>query len=117
MNTKGCEAEAIALQLLLKNQLKLLTSNYSCRFGEIDLIMLDRSILVFIEVRARSSLKFGGAAVSVNKQKQQKIITTARHFLLCNSKYNLSTCRFDVVALETSSAENTPVWYKDAFRL
>ena len=117
MNTKGREAEAMALQLLLKNHLKLLASNYSCRFGEIDLIMLERSTLVFVEVRARSSIRFGGAAVSVNKQKQQKIITTAKHFLLCNSRYKLSTCRFDVVAFETSSAESAPVWYKDAFRL
>ena len=117
MNSTGRKAEVRALQWLIKNQLKLLSSNYSCRFGEIDLIMLDCSILVFIEVRARSSLKFGGAAASVNKQKQQKIITTAKHFLLCNSKYKLSTCRFDVVAFETSSAESAPVWYKDAFRL
>ncbi len=117
MNTKGRQAEAMALQLLQKSQLKLLTANYSCRFGEIDLIMLDQSTLVFIEVRARSSLKFGGAAASVDRKKQQKIITTARHFLLCNSKYKLATCRFDVVALETSSAESAPVWYKDAFRL
>ncbi|MCJ8341115.1 MAG: YraN family protein [Pseudomonadales bacterium] len=117
MNKKGQHAEAMALQWLLKNQLTLLSRNYSCRFGEIDLIMLDRSILVFIEVRARSNLRFGGAAASVTKQKQQKIITTANHFLLCNSKYKLFTCRFDVMAFETSSALGGPVWYKDAFRL
>lgn len=114
---KGIIAEKIALKWLLERHLSLVDSNYRCRFGEIDLIMLDQEILVFIEVRLRSSANFGGAASSVTHKKQQKIITTASHFLMQNKKYRQYHCRFDVIAFESSTAENCPLWYKDAFRL
>lgn len=116
MNTKGTEAEQNAQKWLQKQGLKLISANYSCRFGEIDLIMLDHQQLVFIEVRLRSNKSYGGAASSVDLKKQQKIITTANHFLMCNKKLAQHCCRFDVIALESISAQSTPVWYKDAFR-
>ena len=116
MDIKGKLAETHAQQWLLKQGLKLITTNYNCRFGEIDLIMLDQSHLVFIEVRLRTNQLYGGAASSVNLKKQQKIITTANHFLMCNKKLAQHSCRFDVIAIESISAHSTPVWYKDAFR-
>ncbi|EPJ45589.1 MAG: hypothetical protein OFPII_26040 [Osedax symbiont Rs1] len=117
MNNKGKQAENAALEWLIRQQLILLENNYSCRFGEIDLIMLDHETLVFIEVRQRSNSKFGGAADSVTPKKQQKIITTAKHFLMRHAKYNQHFCRFDVLAFESNTAQCQPVWYKDAFRL
>jgi len=117
MNEQGKEAEKAALQWLISKKLTLITCNYSCRFGEIDLIMLEQDTLVFIEVRLRAHSRFGGAALSVTNSKQQKIITTANHFLMCHSKYTLYKCRFDVLAFESNTAKISPVWYKDAFRL
>ncbi|MEH6443630.1 MAG: YraN family protein [Oceanospirillaceae bacterium] len=117
MNEQGKQAEKLALSWLKNNKLSLIESNYSCRFGEIDLIMLDDLHLVFIEVRLRTNSRFGSAANSVNVKKQQKIITTARHFLMTNQKFCQHICRFDVIAFESSSAQSCPVWYKDAFRL
>lgn len=117
MDNKGKLAEQNALHWLTKQNLSLLQSNYSCRFGEIDLIMLDKSTLVFVEVRLRSHKNYGGAASSVDFKKQKKIITTANHFLMCHSKYSQHPCRFDVIAFENSTPTDNPIWYKDAFRL
>lgn len=116
MNSNGKDAEKIACDWLLKQGLTLVDSNYSCRFGEIDLVMLDQSYLVFIEIRLRSNRAYGGAASSVDLKKQKKIITTANHFLMSQKKFSQYCCRFDVIALESISARRAPVWYKDAFR-
>ena len=52
---KGRVAEEKALAYLMKQGLKLITQNYNCRLGEIDLIMRDKNHLVFIEVSSRVS--------------------------------------------------------------
>jgi putative endonuclease len=57
----GKNAEELAAVYLQQQGLKLLTSNYRCKFGEIDLIMRDSHSLVFVEVCLRSSATFGGA--------------------------------------------------------
>ena len=116
MQKQGKEAEIKAIQWLEQQDLQLLETNYFCRFGEIDIIMLDNNMLVFIEVRLRSTSNFGGAASSVTRRKQQKIITTANHFLMCRPQYAKHHWRFDVIAYESSSVQSSPVWYKDAFR-
>jgi len=116
MTSRGKEAELAAISWLKAQQLTLIDTNYHCRFGEIDIIMQEGEMLVFIEVRLRASAQFGGAAYSVTPAKQKKIITTAKHFLMCHSQYAKHHCRFDVIAYETSSVQGCPVWYKDAFR-
>jgi putative endonuclease len=105
-------AEKKALKYLLEQGLTLLHQNYYCRFGEIDLIMLDQDTLVFVEVRYRKSGNFGGALASINKTKQRKIINTAKHYLiqLASEPY----CRFDAIAL--NDTESTPLWIKNAFQ-
>lgn len=111
-NSKGVVAEKKALNYLLGQGLTLLHQNYYCRFGEIDLIMLDQDTLVFIEVRYRNNGDFGGALASINQAKQRKIITTAKYYLtrLTSEPY----CRFDAIAL--NETELTPLWIKDAFQ-
>lgn len=104
----GSQAEEDALQFLLLNGLNLLERNYRCRFGEIDLIMLDGSELVFVEVRKRKNMDFGGAAQSVSYVKQSRLIKTAKHFLM---KYRKApACRFDVIAMEGDKCQ----WLKNA---
>ena len=75
-----------------------ITHNYRSRCGEIDLIMLDQSTTVFIEVKFRASDHFGSAAQSVTLQKQHKIIQTAQLFLAAFPTY-ANDCRFDVLAM------------------
>ncbi|WP_028469795.1 YraN family protein [Neptunomonas japonica] len=115
--TRGKDAETKAWHWLIQQGLKPVTRNYLCKLGEIDLILVDNNTLVFAEVRYRTHKHFGGAANSVTTTKQKKIIRTAQHFLMTHSHFQQHNCRFDVIAYETPSEENKPVWYKDAFRL
>ncbi|MDI9818002.1 MULTISPECIES: YraN family protein [unclassified Legionella] len=109
----GAVSEQNAKRYLLGQGLKWLVSNYSCRWGEIDLIMQETDWLVFIEVRARSSASFGGAAASVTYSKQQKLLKTASHYLLTNKIHNKQPVRFDVLSFEGSPPEIN--WIKNAF--
>lgn len=114
-NKTGKDAEKQAEKFLSQKSLKLIERNYHCRFGEIDLIMLDKDTLAFIEVRFRSTNNYGGAAASVTPFKQKKIIKAAQHFLNKNPKYSHKNCRFDVIAYEYDAAPSEPLWYKGAF--
>ncbi|MCW8417095.1 YraN family protein [Fluoribacter dumoffii] len=110
---KGRLAEERALAYLKKQGLKLITQNYSCRLGEIDLIMRDEEHLVFIEVRSRVSTLFGGGIASVTYAKRKKILKTATNYMLAHQKYNQLALRFDVVSIDGESA--TITWVRDAF--
>jgi putative endonuclease len=112
MNKLGALAEQLAAQYLQQQGLKLLQTNYRCRFGEIDLILQDTSSLVFVEVRQRSHSSFGGAAASIDARKQAKIIQTAQHYL--SRQRHMPPCRFDVV-LMTTADKNDIEWIKSAF--
>ncbi len=98
----GTQAEFAASRFLLQHGLQLVVQNYHCRFGEIDLILLDRGTLVFAEVRLRNSKSFGGAAASIDARKQRKLICTAQHYL--SSLRHIPPCRFDAVLMRTPSA-------------
>ncbi len=114
----GEKAEDIAAAYLMRQGLKLIGRNYSCRFGEIDLIAQDKKMLVFIEVRYRKNGQFGGARDSISFTKQQKIIRTAMFFL---EDYFLQfgktpDCRFDCILLDKLLMTNIE-WLQDAFEL
>lgn len=109
----GDEAEAQARDYLVKHGLRWITSNYRCRIGEIDLIMRDKDYLVFVEVRARASLAFGGALTSITPNKQRKIIKTAQLYLQTHQLHDKQACRFDVISLEGTPPHIT--WVQHAF--
>lgn len=110
--TVGIDAETFAYRFLKKRGLKLVEKNFLCRFGEIDLVMVDRDCLVFVEVRYRVSDRFMQAKLSVDSRKQQKLIKAASIFLSKNSGYTRGAVRFDVIAIDGDSVE----WICDAFR-
>lgn len=109
----GKLAEQKALYYLMREGLQLITRNYRCRLGEIDLIMREKDYLVFIEVRSRSSLSFGGGAASITYAKRQKIIKTTSHFMLKHHELNRLSIRFDVISIDGEPGIIT--WIKDAF--
>lgn len=111
----GYKAERAALQHLLTNGLVLISKNFSCRLGEIDLIMQDNDQLVFIEVRLRSNHNFGDGFASVTYSKQKKIIRTARHYLANKTYYANVSCRFDVVSVSLVKGNYCLDWITDAF--
>lgn len=108
---RGNEAEDFAAAWLQRQGLCLVERNWRCRFGELDLVLMDGDTIVIAEVRLRSSGKFGGAAASVDRHKQKKLIATAQLFL---SRRPSAPCRFDVVLM--SDAEGGDIeWIRDAF--
>lgn len=113
----GADREDQALRLLQGAGLVLLARNLSCRHGEIDLVMRDGDTLVFVEVRSRANPRFGGAAASVDRSKQQRLIRSAAFLLPALARAYWGACtpraRFDVVAFE----HHTPHWLRDAFTL
>lgn len=111
----GAEVETIAMGFLQAEGLELVCRNYRCRRGEIDLIMLDGAVLVFVEVRYRKNSHFGSAVESITTSKQRRIATTAAHYLQSSKGAADSPCRFDVVAV-TVAGSNDIDWIKDAFR-
>ncbi|MFQ5852438.1 MAG: YraN family protein [Candidatus Binatia bacterium] len=94
----GKEGERIAERYLKKKGFTLLERNYRCPVGELDLIALDRRVVVFVEVKTRSDHRFGTPLESVQRRKQQKMIRTALYFL---SRHRLHDreARFDVIGI------------------
>lgn len=110
MNPRGREAEALAEAYLQRRGLRILARNWRCRFGEIDLIAKDGAVLVFAEVRARSSRAYGGAAESIDAAKRSKLIAAANQYL---SRAGLDTaCRFDALLIEEAGRID---WIRNAF--
>lgn len=94
----GRHGEDRALAHLLQHGLLLVARNFSCKGGEIDLIMQDGTGLVFVEVRSRADARHGGAAASVTPAKQRRLIIAAQVYLLRLKK--VPPCRFDVIAID-----------------
>ena len=112
---KGQEVEDTALHFLKRNGLTLLERNFSCRQGEIDLIMRHDNCLVFAEVRYRGNQTFGGAAASVDVHKQRKLKTAATLYLQKRHNLVFDECRFDVVAIEGPKEQLNIEWISHAF--
>jgi putative endonuclease len=113
---KGDYFESVALKYLSSQGLILHTSNFHSRFGEVDIIMTDQDCLVFIEVKYRTSDRFGSPFEQVSVKKQQKIIKTAQLFLQKHSLSEYNTkCRFDVVSLIGTTNNPKITWLKNAF--
>ena len=111
----GKHGEDLAADTLLGLGYAILARRYRTRYGEIDIIARDRDVLVFVEVKARTSDQFGTAAESVTAWKQRRIIAMARDYLGRMSGPDVP-CRFDVVAIDgLGTSEATVNVIKDAF--
>ena len=104
--------ESTARDWLQSKGLHFIAANVRERGGEIDLIMKDGQVIVFVEVRFRQSSRFGGAAASVTLAKQHKLLQTAHLWLARhNGSFDTVDCRFDVIAFTGNEIE----WLKNAF--
>lgn len=96
----GEHYEQVACQYLIAEGLTLLAKNSQYRLGEIDLIMQDKTCLVFVEVRYRKQANFGDAAATVTPKKQLKLIKAAQLWMMSqNLNLEETECRFDVFAI------------------
>ena len=113
---RGQAVERHVLRYLQQRGLKLVSRNYHCRAGEIDLIMLDAGTLAFIEVRYRRSTRFGHGFDTIDRRKRRHIIRSAMHFLLTHPRLAERPLRFDVVGVHGEPAAGLQVdWMRDAF--
>lgn len=110
-NNAGFKAEKLAATFLTQHGLKLVAQNYHCRFGEIDLIMMDGKAVVFVEVRLRSNASFGSASESITPAKQRKLVATAQHYLQTQCDM---PCRFDAVLMDSANLAAIE-WVRNAF--
>ncbi|MEZ0231664.1 MAG: YraN family protein [Methylophilaceae bacterium] len=110
-SSSGAEAEKLAAIHLQQHGLILVSTNYRCRFGEIDLIMREGKTIVFVEVRLRKNTDFGGAAYSITPAKQKKLILTATHYL---QQHGDSACRFDAILMKNFDLHDIE-WIRNAF--
>jgi len=94
----GKRGELAAERFLLKLGYIILFRGYEDKFGEIDLIAVDRDTIVFVEVKTRSTDSAGDPSAAVDEVKQQHLTKTGIGFL----KWHRLTeypARFDVVAI------------------
>lgn len=114
---RGDAVEAAALEFLQRQGLRLLARNANVRGGELDLVMLDGGVVVFVEVRYRASPAFGGGAGSIDAGKRRKLVHAAQCFLLDHPRHADAPCRFDVIDASGDPGKLSLEWLQDAFRL
>lgn len=110
----GDAGESIARSYLLNQGYKILDTNW--RFGhlEVDIIAEHTGMLVFCEVKTRSSANFGSPEQFVTKQKQYNLIRAANFYL---TKFNLThEVRFDIIGIVQNGGKTELTHYKDAFQ-
>jgi putative endonuclease len=111
----GQQAEKKACAFLKKQGLKLVTRNFKTRLGEIDLIMQDGRVLVFIEVRYRRYAQgYATSVETVTYAKQKRLIRTALIYLQRIKKHKPFESRFDIIGMRDTEKIN---WIKNAFMM
>jgi putative endonuclease len=100
----GAVAEDFAVKLLLQNGYKVIERNFRSRFGEIDIVALKDDGLIFVEVKARWSLKFGRPEEAVTSSKLWKIRKTAEFYSITHPNLP-KRMKIEVVALEIENGE------------
>lgn len=109
--------EQLAKEYLIGQGLKFVEANYRMRFGEIDLIMEDGKFLVFVEVKYRTSKRWGTPLEQVTPAKMAKIKLVAGAYLQRYPRYPgaVPYVRFDVIGISPAGAGYIYNWVKGAF--
>ena len=109
----GQKAEDLAVEYLDSQKIKVVGRNFRTRFGEIDIIAKDDKEMIFVEVKAKSSSRFGRPYEMVTERKKKKLISTAKSYLLENSfDINKTNWRIDVISIEYETMKVE--WIKSA---
>jgi ribonuclease HII len=114
---RGDFHESAVLGYIAQKGYTLLEKNYQTREGEVDLIARDGNTIVFVEVKMRTSDRFGTAADAVDLRKRRRIVRAAKSYLSVLEEDR--DCRFDVIALDRSKDDGSThlVHYPNAFEL
>ena len=112
----GRSSERLAVEYLKRTGYQIIETNYRSTSGEIDIIAREKATIVFVEVKARSSSRFGSPKGAVTATKQRKISMAALEYLK-KSGMTESPARFDVVAIDTAAGKMDIEVVKNAFAL
>ena len=110
----GKSGEDLACRELERRGYAILARRYRRRGGELDIVARDGPTIVFVEVKARDSLAFGGAADAVTAWKQRRIVRTATDYVM-RHRLDGSPCRFDVVAIQFDTGAPEIEIFQNAF--
>lgn len=88
--------EKISLKYLIKNKYIIIERNFKCKYGEIDIIAKKGKEIIFIEVKTRTSNKYGEPIEAVNYEKQKHILNSASYYIFING-LNDYEIRFDII--------------------
>ena len=113
----GEQLETVALRYLETRGLILICRNFQCKLGEIDLVMREAQMLVFVEVRYRRSERFGSAVETVDRHKQRKLVRTAQLYLNMQCFSQCKPCRFDILGITVNGVTQAYRydWIRNAF--
>ena len=84
--TSGRIGESLALDYLRKKGYSIVTSNYTVRGGELDAVVLKGGVLVFVEIKAKTSIKNGAPAKEITQAKKAALYRTAMQFIKLNGQ-------------------------------
>ncbi len=116
MKALGIEGENLAVRFLEKKGYRIIRRNYKTYIGEIDIIALDGSTLVFVEVKTRGNDSFGKPFEAVNEKKRQKLKNLALLYLKKHGKE--IPVRFDVLSIFSNNKGEKEIEHiKDAFEV
>ena len=107
-HAQGQAGEDCALAFLQKQGCEPVARNWHCRAGEIDLVVRQGELLLFVEVRYRKNKRFGGAAYSITPAKLAKLQRSAEYYL--QTQHINPPCRLDAVLLQGAQA---PQWIQN----
>ncbi len=110
----GQKGEALAAKFLISNRYRILERNFNTRWGEIDLICFFDNIVIFVEVKLRSS-SLDNALSSVSRSKQKKMVKTAQEYLFLHPELQDYPIRFDIITILQKEKQYQLKHFKDAF--
>lgn len=112
----GRQGEKLARRFLEKLGYRIITQNYRCPAGELDLMALDGDTIAFVEVKTRRSEEADDVERAVNPAKRRQLVRVARYYLASKPAARKHPCRFDVVAIVSSGNGDAEVRHiPDAF--
>jgi len=112
---RGKAGEQLAYLCLRKNGYRIVARNYRKYYGEIDLIGWEKSVLVFVEVKLRSSSDYGLPQDAVNLAKRRQICRVAKEYRNRHQLHAINY-RFDIVSIQGKPGQERVEILKDAFK-
>ena len=114
--SKGYHFEQLALKHLQQSGLQFIDKNIRFPFGELDLIVKEGEVIVFVEVKYRASIAYGGAISAISPHKRKRLEMAAKAWLQSQKTHLKKPCRFDLVAITGKATKLQIDWLKNIFQ-